>query len=161
MFAVVGAKLSEGLNFTDELARAVILVGLPFANLGSVELKERMKYVTELEKHQESKAKQGARDAGQELYENLCMKAVNQSIGEHTVIITVSVYAKGRNVGRAIRHQGDWAGLILVDSRYSSPRTRGKLPKWIGEDIVAAKTFGQAMKELGSFYREKKSGVKG
>ncbi|KAG8944165.1 ATP-dependent DNA helicase chl1 [Tulasnella sp. 424] len=143
LFAVVGAKLSEGLNFTDELARAVILVGLPFANLGSVELKERMKYVTELEKHQESKAKQGARDAGQELYENLCMKAVNQSIG------------------RAIRHRGDWAGLILVDSRYSSPRIRGKLPKWIGEDIVAAKTFGQAMKELGSFYRDKKSGVKG
>lgn len=82
LFAVVGAKLSEGLNFSDELARAVVLVGLPFANLGSVELKERMKYVTELEKQQENKPKQGARDAGQELYENLCMKAVNQSIGE-------------------------------------------------------------------------------
>ncbi|KIO31579.1 hypothetical protein M407DRAFT_67813, partial [Tulasnella calospora MUT 4182] len=142
LFAVVGAKLSEGLNFSDELARAVVLVGLPFANLGSVELKERMKYVTELEKQQENKSKQGARDAGQELYENLCMKAVNQSIG------------------RAIRHREDWAGLILVDSRYSSPRIRGKLPKWIGEDIAVAKTFGQAMKELGPFYREKKSSLK-
>ncbi|KAG8948205.1 ATP-dependent DNA helicase chl1, partial [Tulasnella sp. 408] len=148
LFAVVGAKLSEGLNFSDELARAVVLVGLPFANLGSVELKERMKYVTELEKQQENKPKQGARDAGQELYENLCMKAVNQSI------------AKVGAAGRAIRHRGDWAGLILVDSRYSSPRIRGKLPKWIGEDIAVAKTFGQAMKELGPFYREKKSSLK-
>ncbi|KAG9003121.1 ATP-dependent DNA helicase chl1 [Tulasnella sp. 427] len=143
LFAVVGAKLSEGLNFTDELARAVVLVGLPFANLGSVELKERMKYVTELEKQQESKSKPGLRDAGQELYENLCMKAVNQSIG------------------RAIRHRADWAGLILVDSRYSTPRIKAKLPKWIGEEIVAAKTFGQAVKELGSFYRERKSSAIG
>ena len=80
----MGAKLSEGLNFTDELARAVILIGLPFANLGSVELKERMKYVTELEKQDPAMGKlpPGAKDAGQELYENLCMKAVNQSIGK-------------------------------------------------------------------------------
>lgn len=86
IFAVVGAKLSEGLNFTDELARAVILVGLPFANRESVELKERMRYVTELEKRnlalRGKTLPAGAPDAGHELYENLCMKAVNQSIGE-------------------------------------------------------------------------------
>lgn len=86
LFAVVGAKLSEGLNFTDELARAVVLVGLPYANLGSVELKERMKYVSELGKRavrpQDATKNAGPlKDAGQELYENLCMKAVNQSIG--------------------------------------------------------------------------------
>lgn len=71
LFAVVGAKLSEGLNFTDDLARAVVLIGLPFANLGSVELKERMKFVVELER----KAQKGsAENAGKELYENMCMK---------------------------------------------------------------------------------------
>ncbi|KAG9035892.1 ATP-dependent DNA helicase chl1 [Tulasnella sp. JGI-2019a] len=142
IFAVVGAKLSEGLNFTDELARAVILVGLPFANRESVELKERMKYVSELEKRdlarQGASKKAGAQDAGAELYENLCMKAVNQSIG------------------RAIRHRGDWAGLILIDSRYASARIRTKLPGWIGKEVVVADKFGNAMKELGSFYRGKK-----
>lgn len=65
LFAVVGAKLSEGLNFSDGLARAVAIVGLPFANLGSAELQARMKYVRE---HNGSSA--GA-DAGKELYENL------------------------------------------------------------------------------------------
>jgi chromosome transmission fidelity protein 1 len=84
---VIGAKLSEGLNFSDELARAVIIVGLPFANLGSPELRERMKYVKMLE---EKRLQLGAsavsrpvgqKDAAAELYENICMNAVNQSIG--------------------------------------------------------------------------------
>jgi chromosome transmission fidelity protein 1 len=80
---VVGAKLSEGLNFSDDLARAVVIVGLPFANMGSVELKERMRYVAEVERKAASiSGENTSRDAGMELYENLCMKAVNQSIGK-------------------------------------------------------------------------------
>lgn len=87
LFAVVGAKLSEGLNFTDDLARAVIIVGLPFANLASVELRERMAYVNRLEQRREKESGKGVakgpgiKDAGTELYENMCMNAVNQSIG--------------------------------------------------------------------------------
>ena len=63
-----------------------MIVGLPFANLGSPELRERMNYVKRLEQRQlasglaHTKAS-GAKDAGTELYENMCMNAVNQSIG--------------------------------------------------------------------------------
>lgn len=81
LFAVVGAKLSEGLNFSDDLARAVIIVGLPFANIASPELRERMAYVNrQAQKHGRTPTG-GAKDAGTELYENMCMNAVNQSIG--------------------------------------------------------------------------------
>ena len=62
--------------------------------------------------------------------------------------------------GRAIRHRGDWASLVLLDSRYSSLRIRGKLPKWIGKDVTVTETFGEAMKEMGKFYREKRSVMK-
>ena len=81
LFAVIGAKLSEGLNFADDLARCVAVVGLPFANLGSVELQERMKYVRRLEEKGAIKKAAGQKDAAAELYENMCMNAVNQSIG--------------------------------------------------------------------------------
>jgi chromosome transmission fidelity protein 1 len=83
LFAVIGAKLSEGLNFSDDLARAVIIIGLPFANLRSPELRERMKYVNKLENQSGVQRKPGQKDAAAELYENMCMNAVNQSIGEH------------------------------------------------------------------------------
>lgn len=81
LFAVVGAKLSEGLNFSDDLARAVVIVGLPFANLASPELRERMSYVNRQAQKRGSAKPAGAKDAGTELYENMCMNAVNQSIG--------------------------------------------------------------------------------
>nr|XP_031861102.1 uncharacterized protein CI109_003463 [Kwoniella shandongensis]KAA5528174.1 hypothetical protein CI109_003463 [Kwoniella shandongensis] len=131
LFAVVGGKLSEGINFSDGLGRCVIMVGLPFANVGSVELQERMRYVEKL-------PGAGA-DASREMYENLCMRAVNQSIG------------------RAIRHANDYACILLVDKRYATPRIRHKLPKWIGEDVKVQSEFGGVARGIAAFFKEKRA----
>ncbi|KAK7056977.1 ATP-dependent DNA helicase chl1 [Paramarasmius palmivorus] len=136
LFAVIGAKLSEGLNFSDDLARAVVIVGLPFANLGSVELQERMKYVKRLEDNRGVPRPHGMKDAAAELYENMCMNAVNQR--------------------RAIRHRNDWAALILLDQRYQGTGITQKLPGWIGGDLKVAHTFGAAVKEIGTFFRNRR-----
>ncbi|CAA7261430.1 unnamed protein product [Cyclocybe aegerita] len=140
LFAVIGAKLSEGLNFADDLARAVVIVGLPFANIGSPELRERMKYVKRLEEQRGAQNKEkNQKDAAAELYENMCMNAVNQSIG------------------RAIRHKNDWASLLLLDRRYGTPSIRNKLPKWIGSKVVITEGFGHTVKEMGAFFRSRRS----
>jgi chromosome transmission fidelity protein 1 len=58
--------------------------------------------------------------AGQQYYESICWKAINQSIG------------------RAIRHQNDYATILLVDSRYCHnplASLKEKLPQWIGDSF--------------------------
>jgi len=139
LLAVVGAKLSEGLNFSDDLARMVMVIGLPFANLGSAELQERLKHGDRLAGEvvpKNSNSTYGA--AGKELYENMCMNSVNQSIG------------------RAIRHKNDWSMLVLVDMRYESEKIHSKLPKWIEKSLVVTQSFGQAVKNTSQFFASKK-----
>ena len=67
---------------------------------------------------------------GQVHYENLCMKAVNQSIG------------------RSIRHSRDYACIVLVDQRYSRPSVRNKLPQWISTQLVPCESFGPAFSSV-------------
>lgn len=51
------------------------MIGLPFANAGSAELQEKIKYARQ-------KGSSSSADAGKEYYENMCMRGVNQSIGK-------------------------------------------------------------------------------
>lgn len=41
LLLVIGGKLSEGINFSDDLARYVVVVGLPYANSQAATLKEK------------------------------------------------------------------------------------------------------------------------
>uniref|UniRef100_A0A1Q3EVL6 DNA 5'-3' helicase n=1 Tax=Culex tarsalis TaxID=7177 RepID=A0A1Q3EVL6_CULTA len=128
MLSVVGGKLSEGLNFADELGRCVVVVGLPYPNRTSPELAERMRYLDRTLKP----------PAGNEYYENLCMKAVNQCIG------------------RAVRHIRDYASVVLLDSRYgTSERIRKKLPVWISDGLQCTERYGQAHGSLVKFFKGK------
>ncbi|XP_033824285.1 ATP-dependent DNA helicase DDX11 [Periophthalmus magnuspinnatus] len=132
LFSVVGGKMSEGINFSDDLGRCVVMVGMPYPNIKSPELLEKMAY---LDKHLPHR---GGKSPGQALIENLCMKAVNQSIG------------------RAIRHRGDYSTIVLCDRRYSRPATLSKLPSWIKERTCTHASFGPAFAALRKFFVEKK-----
>ncbi|KAM9815513.1 ATP-dependent DNA helicase DDX11 isoform X2 [Syngnathus typhle] len=132
LFSVVGGKMSEGINFSDDLGRCVVMVGMPYPNIKSPELQEKMSY---LDKHL---TPSGGKSPGQALIENLCMKAVNQSIG------------------RAIRHRGDYSSIVLCDRRYSRPGTLAKLPAWIRSHTRTYQSFGPAFGALRKFFVEKK-----
>uniref|UniRef100_A0A674BNE0 ATP-dependent DNA helicase DDX11 n=1 Tax=Salmo trutta TaxID=8032 RepID=A0A674BNE0_SALTR len=124
LFSVVGGKMSEGINFSDDLGRCIVMVGMPYPNIKSPELKEKMAYLDKNLPHS------GGRSPGQALIENLCMKAVNQSIG------------------RAIRHREDYACIVLCDRRYSRPATLAKLPDWIRAHTHTHTSFGPAFAGL-------------
>lgn len=119
LFAVVGGKLSEGINFNDNLARAVVMVGMPYANAFSGEIVAKRNYIENA-----IRAKGGtnaeAKAASQLFYENLCMRSINQS------------------VGRCIRHAHDYATIYLVDQRYLQPRIQNKLSQWVKDRIESS-----------------------
>ena len=133
LLSVVGGKMSEGINFSDDLGRCVVMVGLPFPNSRSLELKEKMAYLNST-----VKALEDGRTAGQVHYENLCMKAVNQSIG------------------RAIRHKGDYASILLLDHRYKRDNIKSQLPGWILKHVAVMEKFGPAIPQVRQFFKSKK-----
>ncbi|KAL5538021.1 hypothetical protein UlMin_045348 [Ulmus minor] len=168
LFAVVGGKISEGINLSDGMGRCIVMVGLPYPSPSDIELIERIKFIEGLGKSDSKNpskisvnnefrsgdAKAGfdilrsCKHRGKEYYENLCMKAVNQSIG------------------RAIRHINDYAAILLVDTRYaytsdsskrsfSHPTT--KLPEWIKGRLVSTDNYGEVHRMLHQFFRYNKN----
>lgn len=125
LLSVVGGKLSEGINFSDRLGRGILIIGLPFPNIRSAIWQSKIEYVEEKALKQSSTTGGGeskAKEEGRNFYENACMRAVNQSIG------------------RAIRHQNDYAAIIMIDKRYESSRIQGKLPTWIRQSFGSIMT---------------------
>jgi chromosome transmission fidelity protein 1 len=172
MLCVCGGKLSEGINFKDALGRLVVMVGLPYANPEEPELKARVAYLDEREGaffHDAHKNKLNERaktkTRGRRYYEALCMRSVNQS------------------VGRAIRHVGDYAAILLCDRRYvTAPEVstsfqttnegereqvekknlRGvpaQLAGWIGERLVTPSGYGQTQASLARFFAGKRKNL--
>ncbi|KAJ3018461.1 UNVERIFIED_CONTAM: ATP-dependent DNA helicase chl1 [Siphonaria sp. JEL0065] len=119
-------------NFSDDMARGVIMVGLPYPSKASPELVEKMRFIDS------TAATSGI--TSNEYYENLCMRALNQSIG------------------RAIRHKNDYAAIFLLDKRFSGKRVREKLPGWIkSAGVQDVESFGQVIGKTGQFFRAKRS----
>lgn len=146
LLSVIGGKLSEGINFSNELGRGVLIIGLPFPNIHNVVWQSKIRYVEEKalkqgsgsEEHKRTMAKASGRD----FYENACMRAVNQSIG------------------RAIRHRNDYAAIIMIDKRYDTPRIQGKLPTWIRQSFVSSPTHrpaGAILSSLSKFFARQTS----
>ncbi|XP_065320244.1 ATP-dependent DNA helicase DDX11-like isoform X1 [Gordionus sp. m RMFG-2023] len=117
LFCVVNGKMSEGINFNDDLARCIVIVGMPYPNLQNPELIEKLRYFKEFTKTNPIKGYQMGDSLDKEYYHNMCMKSVNQCIG------------------RAIRHKQDYAIIILSDNRYNKAYIKARLPKWIKDSI--------------------------
>jgi len=139
LLSVIGGKMSEGINFSNHLGRGVVVVGLPFPNIVSAQWKAKLAYIEKT-----TVDRRGSRDDGKmaarDFYENACMRAVNQSIG------------------RAIRHEKDYASIVLLDRRYRTPRIQSKLPSWIRQGLVLGngeESWTSVTGSLADFFRGK------
>ncbi|XP_049323145.1 Fanconi anemia group J protein isoform X2 [Astyanax mexicanus] len=128
LIAVCRGKVSEGLDFTDDNARAVVTVGIPFPNIKDLQVELKMKY-----NDQHSKSR-GLLPGGR-WYEIQAYRALNQALG------------------RCIRHKNDWGALILVDDRFRSNPNKyiTGLSKWVRQLVRHHENFTSAMQSLQSF----------
>ncbi|KGL82705.1 Fanconi anemia group J protein [Tinamus guttatus] len=138
LIAVCRGKVSEGLDFCDDNARAVITIGIPFPNVKDLQVELKRKY------NDQHKNKRGLL-AGSQWYEIQAYRALNQALG------------------RCIRHRNDWGALILVDDRFRINPNKyiTGLSKWIRQQIKHHENFGSALESLDTFARKNQTGVGG
>ncbi|XP_016084750.1 Fanconi anemia group J protein-like [Sinocyclocheilus grahami] len=136
LVAVCRGKVSEGLDFTDDNARAVVTIGIPFPNIKDLQVELKMKYN---DKHAKSR---GLLPGGR-WYEIQAYRALNQALG------------------RCIRHRNDWGALILVDDRFRTNPNKyiTGLSKWVRQLVRHHDTFTGAMQSLESFSQSQRGAV--
>ena len=89
LFAVCRGKVSEGINFSDQYARAVLVVGIPFPSLREPQVMLKKAYNS---KH----SKKRGLLSGDKWYSQQAFRALNQALG------------------RCIRHAKDYGAILLI-----------------------------------------------
>ncbi|WKX99818.1 hypothetical protein Q1695_014585 [Nippostrongylus brasiliensis] len=136
MFAVFRGKVSEGIDFADDLARLVISVGIPFPNAMDELVKEKKIYNDHF-------CKTKSLLSGDQWYISQAYRALNQALG------------------RCLRHRNDWGALVLVDERLTEQASRSpasmvssaRVSKWIQKQLVVYPQFDIFESSLSDFVR--------
>lgn len=127
LVCVYRGKASEGVDFKDSSARAVICVGIPYPSLHDPQIELKKEYN---DKHKHFN--------GRRWYETQAFRAVNQA------------------VGRAIRHKEDWGIIIMLDSRYQEKRIQSQLSGWVSQHLKVYESYEESLKKMNQFLDERK-----
>ncbi|CUF30600.1 ATP-dependent DEAD/DEAH box RNA helicase, putative [Bodo saltans] len=150
---VMGGKLSEGINFNDHLGRGVIVVGLPYPNPHDVDMKLLLNSTTTTTVPSiaavsatgrarnaialtTASENTGSKSAARLLYQQVCMRSVNQAMG------------------RCIRHIRDYAVVVLLDGRYRRPEVSCHVAGWMQPSLTQAGNFGECFRSVREFFEE-------
>ncbi|KAL7540470.1 hypothetical protein ACHAXR_010584 [Thalassiosira sp. AJA248-18] len=155
LMGVCRGKISEGIDFSDDMCRAVVVTGLPFAPYLDPKVKLKREFLdaarasskarpsidggfgngklpVKVEAPSTSKTLSGA-----EWYNQQAHRAVNQAIG------------------RVIRHRHDYGAVLLLDHRFAEGRNREGLSKWLRPHL-RDESFGLTNRGLIQFYKDSK-----
>ncbi|EDV21730.1 uncharacterized protein TRIADDRAFT_30066 [Trichoplax adhaerens] len=125
--AVCRGKVSEGLDFADDNARAVITVGIPYPNIKDLKIELKKKYNDKF-------SAQRNLLTGKEWYEIQAYRALNQALG------------------RCIRNRNDWGALLLLDDRFGkSTKYTAGLAKWVRQRVQHFSLASDTLATLSSF----------
>lgn len=132
MCAVHRGRISEGIDFSDNLARAVISICIPFPSTQQEDVHLKMKF---------NDARQPQLLDGRHWYQIQAMRAVNQA------------------VGRCIRHSKDWGLIPLVDHRFFQNEIWIGMSDWIKciekQQSIHQRNSTAIVEESSNFFKNK------
>ncbi|XP_026446136.1 Fanconi anemia group J protein homolog [Papaver somniferum] len=131
LLAVCRGKVSEGIDFSDDNARVVVIVGIPFPNTYDIQVAQKKKY---------NDTYSSSRNllSGSRWYCHQAFRALNQA------------------AGRCIRHRFDYGAIIFMDERYKEERNTAYVSKWLRKSIKHYDNFGHSLEGLQSFFKDVK-----
>ncbi|CAH0480491.1 unnamed protein product [Peronospora belbahrii] len=133
-FAVSRGKVSEGIDFSNDKGRAVVITGLPFPPT------KDPKIVLKKSILDEAVVPPGElKLTGNAWYIQQASRAVNQAIG------------------RVIRHRHDYGAIILLDERFALKQQQECLSKWLQPYCHIFKGYGEAHIGLARFFKRNKA----
>ncbi|XP_073220587.1 uncharacterized protein [Cicer arietinum] len=128
LLGVCRGKISEGIDFSDDNARVVIIVGIPFPNINDIHVSLKKKYN---DTFKSSKHLLG----GNEWYCHQAFRALNQA------------------AGRCIRHKLDYGAIILLDERFCEERNKALISKWLRRPLRVYDSFDSSLEGLKLFFK--------
>jgi Fanconi anemia group J protein len=138
LFAVFRGKVSEGVDFADNQARAVISVGIPFAAVFAPDVVAKRNWNNSKKKQPNPAGIQF--QSGDDWFNGAAFRAMNQAFG------------------RCIRHRRDWGAIIILDCRLSNKHANGFYRKfvssWLKEYLRDCEYFDEALSILKKFVKE-------
>lgn len=131
-FSVLRGSASEGIDFSDDIARLVIVIGIPYPPLGEPRVILKKEYLNEMMNiktiNYVKKLNSG------DWYTQCATRAVNQAIG------------------RVIRHRSDYGSMVLIDSRYAELNKKGLFSKWLNPSIRIYNNDTKIFNDLKMFF---------
>ncbi|KAL4176909.1 hypothetical protein KRP22_001846 [Phytophthora ramorum] len=133
-FAVCRGKVSEGIDFSNNKGRAVVITGLPFPPT------KDPKIVLKKSILDEAMVPPGElKLTGNAWYIQQASRAVNQAIG------------------RVIRHRHDYGAIVLLDERFALKQQQECLSKWLQPYCHTCRGYGEAHIGLTRFFKSNKA----
>ena len=133
--AVFKGKMAEGIDFPDQLCRAVFIVGIPFAPINDLSLKEKKMHLNVIQLCD----KRGCQLSGDEWYKIQAYRAVNQAIG------------------RVIRHIHDYGMIVFMDTRFGSQYNLDYISKWVKDRTRVLTDGGMLAGYVSQFFKDNQS----
>ena len=115
LFSVCRGSCSEGMNFKDDMARLVIVIGIPYAMLYDPKVQLKKEFQDDYNKllYKNTKNLKIKKINGSEWYTQNAIKCVNQSLG------------------RVIRHSYDYGSMLIIDKRYQNLIRQNYISQWM------------------------------